>query len=858
MSEISSESVLSEADLFMFVDLPPRSVGEVASGSLLTCSGDTPVSEAARMMHASHHGSILIVDDGHPVGIWTERDAMAVDLTREDAFDRPIAEVMTKGVRTIAASVSLTEAGVRFKKEKIRHLLVVDPDGRPLGMVSQTDVVLNHGAEHFLTFRHVRSIMSRRPPFLRADMPLATAARMIRDSASDAALVMSPEWEDAGIVTERDIVRLIAERLNGAIGDAASRPVVCVHPNATLLTARNLFAKHGIRHLAVRGDAGRFVGLLSFSDILDTLQYEYVEQINTALRRSRKDLYVARQVIEAALDAVLVTDKNGRIEYVNPAFTKLTGYTPAEVIGRNPRIMQSGRHGPEFYANMWQDLVDIGYWQGEIWNRRKDGEVFVEWLTINTIRGDDGSIAKYAAIFSDITEKKKTEELVWTQANYDALTGLPNRRLFYDRLEQEVKKAQRGRSLALLFIDLDRFKEVNDILGHDVGDLLLKEAASRIVHCVRESDTVARLGGDEFMVILSGLSDTNRVEAVAELIVRALEKPFRLGDEHAYLSASVGITLCPSDARDVETLVKNADQAMYVAKGLGRNCFSYFTASMQTAAQERLKLSNDLRRALEAGEFELYYQPIVELGTGRIRKAEALLRWHHPTRGTIEPAQFIPIAEETGLINSIGEWVFREAALMAKQWCDAQACGTSCRDGAEKAPDAHGCPVQISLNKSPRQFFTGNTNHTWVALLKEIGLPSRCIAIEITEGLLLEDRIDVAAKMIDFRNAGIEVTLDDFGTGYSAMSYLQKFDIDILKIDQSFVRDLATNRNDLAIAEAIIVMGHKLGLQVVAEGIETVEQRDLLAAAGCDFGQGFLFFRPLPTAEFVSRVVSPR
>ena len=431
-------------------------------------------------------------------------------------------------------------------------------------------------------------------------------------------------------------------------------------------------------------------------------------------------------------------------------------------------------------------------------------------------------------------ERKRLDDLMWSHANYDLLTKLPNRRLFRDRLQQDIRKTQRADlSLALMFIDLDMFKEVNDTLGHDIGDLLLVDVARRLSGCVRDSDTVARISGDEFTVILPELTESNRAEKVAQNIIYALTQPFCIGKETIYISASVGITLCPNDANDLESLLKNADQAMYAAKKQGRNCFSYFTNRMQEEAQSRMLLIKDLRDALPANQFKVYFQPIVDMASGRIVKAEALIRWFHPERGMVSPAQFIPLAEETGLIGDIGNWVFKEAAKWMARWHER---GYSC--------------AQVSVNKSPKQF-TANTKHNdWLDYLQQINLPSGCIVIEITEGLLLDERADVAASLLLFRDAGIQVAIDDFGTGYSSLSYLKKFHIDFLKIDQSFVRDLATDPNDLALSEAIIVMAHKLGIKVVAEGVETAEQRDMLAAAGCDYAQGYLFARPMPAEEF--------
>jgi len=387
----------------------------------------------------------------------------------------------------------------------------------------------------------------------------------------------------------------------------------------------------------------------------------------TQRKQAEKSMQLASLVYQNSSEAMMVTDADGDIITINPAFTEQTGYTEQEAIGQNTRILNSGHHDQKFFQDMWYAINTNGHWQGEIWNRRKNGEIFVEWLTINAIRDTDGSVQRWVALFSDITEKKESDELIWQQANFDPLTGLPNRRMFHDRLEQEIKKSHRAElPLALLFLDLDRFKEVNDTLGHGMGDLLLQEAAQRISGCVRETDTVARLGGDEFTLILGELDDPGSIERVSQNILGRLSEPFLLEKEVVYVSASIGITLYPSDAEDIDTLLKHADQAMYAAKQQGRNRFSYFTASMQEAAESRMILASDLRHALEAGQFKVYYQPIIDLDTGLIHKAEALLRWKHPKHGFINPAEFIPIAEDTGLIVDIGNWVFEEAARQVK------------------------------------------------------------------------------------------------------------------------------------------------------------------------------------------------
>ncbi|MHB0990818.1 MAG: sensor domain-containing protein [Burkholderiales bacterium] len=449
-------------------------------------------------------------------------------------------------------------------------------------------------------------------------------------------------------------------------------------------------------------------------------------------------------------------------------------------------------------------------------------------------RDAENRALRATGMMSDISRHKQTEQEQWNQANFDALTGLPNRRLFRSRLDDAVKKSERAKPmLALLFIDLDRFKEANDLLGHDVGDQLLIEAARRIAECVRLTDTVARLGGDEFTVILEDVDEHAHIERVTQQIIEAIAQPFYLDNEVVYLSASVGITLHSEYTHSSEELVKNADQAMYAAKNAGRNRFSYFTRVMQESADQRLRLGGDLRHALSRNQLEVYYQPVVDLASGCIAKAEALLRWHHPALGMLEPTLFIPIAEETGQIKLIGDWVFKHAAACSQRW--------------EKQL---GQAFQIAVNKSPAQFMSQADNNNWTRHLHHIGLNGSSIVIEITEGLLLNASPMVAAKLSVFRDCGMQLALDDFGTGYSSMSYLQKFDIDYLKIDQSFIAGITGNEADWAIAESIIVMAHRLGLQVIAEGIETEAQKALLVTAGCNYGQGFLFSQAVCAEDF--------
>jgi diguanylate cyclase (GGDEF)-like protein/PAS domain S-box-containing protein len=487
----------------------------------------------------------------------------------------------------------------------------------------------------------------------------------------------------------------------------------------------------------------------------------------------------------------------------------------------------------------WADRVSMlqqsqHYSLREVPIRRQNGQILIMRLNEVLVTDGDGHESLWS-IFEDITEQKKTDEIIWNQANFDPLTGLPNRRMFQNSLDYEIKNSNRqSRIMALMFLDLDKFKEVNDTRGHEKGDLLLIEAARRIAGCVRETDVVARLGGDEFTVILPNLESTSNVERVARKIVVDLAQPFDLGDDKAFIGVSIGIALYPGDADSLEELMNHADQAMYQAKAGGRNRFCYFTHTLQELSQKRHRMIKDMWDGLNKGEFELHYQPIVELTSGDIHKAEALIRWRHPTFGLVNPSEFIPLAEETGMIKEIGNWVFREAEKQVKH-----------------LRENYHPRFQISINQSPIQFRIKQSHaEDWLSFIGASGHLNQAIAIEITEDLLQETNEHVENQLSRYREAGLQLSLDDFGSGYSSIAYLNRFDFDYVKIDQAFIRDLAPNSNEYALSEAITLMAHRLGLKVIAEGVETSLQHDQLRAAGCDYAQGYFFSRPLPMEEF--------
>ncbi|PPC93320.1 MAG: GGDEF domain-containing protein [Methylotenera sp.] len=545
-----------------------------------------------------------------------------------------------------------------------------------------------------------------------------------------------------------------------------------------------------------------------------------------------------KSVLNTAMDAVVQILPDGTITGWTGQAENIFGWTSIEAVGRPLHELIIPHQFIQAHLAGMRHFMATG--EGPVLNKRieitalrRDRSEFPVELTIS--HHGSGNNVEFSAFLRDITDRKNSADQLFNLAHYDVITNLPNRLLFYDRLEQELKKSQRTPTqLAIILLDLDHFKEVNDTLGHDKGDVLLKEVAQRLKHCIRDTDTVARLGGDEFTLILPYNSDLHVIERVAQNILVSLAEPFKLGASPVYISGSMGITLFPDDAISIEELLQNADQAMYAAKNQGRNQYSYFTSAMQSYAKERAILASDLRVAISEQQFVLLYQPIVNLANKRIEKAEALIRWVHPIKGVIPPVEFIPIAEQTGLILEIGEWVFQEAAKQVGKW-----------------RERYNSDFQISVNKSPVQFYDRSTGHSsWSDQLKEMGLPRNSIVVEITESLLLDASNHVTNQLATLRSDGFKIAIDDFGTGYSSLSYLKQFEVDYLKIDKSFISQLKSDSSDLALCEAIIVMAHKLGIKVIAEGVETEEQSNLLFAAGCDYAQGYLFSKPVSPEKF--------
>lgn len=793
---------------------------------------------------------ILVSVKGIPAAQW----AMVATLPTAEAF-APIAALQQRVLGAAVLFSLLAGVGIgwlawRLLKRQLTpvvdatHLLAAQADAgevvRPLPVTSQDEVgaLIN-------SFNRLLASLSQRS----RDLQESEAYNKVLFTESHIALTVMDPTIPALIDCNQAALDIYGfeslEQLRAARPADVSTPTQYDGRDSTLLAFENI-------QLALRNRAHVFewrhrrpdgvvwdaeVHVFAFEHAGKTLLQFSMQDI-TARKRAEADLRISATAFESQ-EGMVITDANKQILRINAACSEITGYAPEEVIGQTPRVFSSGRHDTAFYDQLWSSIHSTGSWKGEIWNRRKNGEIYPQWAHISAVRGPDGTVTHYVASFIDISQRKSAEDEIRHLAFYDPLTRLPNRRLLLDRLRQAViASARSDAAVALLFIDLDNFKTLNDTMGHDKGDLLLESVARRLTACVREEDTVARLGGDEFVLMVEGLSRqggdaADHARVVAQKVLDALAEVHDLDGLRYACTASIGVSLSGPESDSVDELLKRADLAMYQAKAAGRNTLRFFDPHMQATVMAHAALEADLRAGLQSSQLVLYYQPQVD-AAHRITGAEALVRWQHPRRGLVSPAEFIPLAEETGLILALGHRVLEVACQQLVAW-------------AQEPATEH---LTMAVNVSARQFHQADFVDQVLAVLARTGARPQRLKLELTESLLVSNFEEVITKMQALRGHGVSFSLDDFGTGYSSLAYLKRMPLEQLKIDQSFVRDVLTDINDAVIAKTIITLAQSLGLGVIAEGVETQAQREFLGQAGCHAYQGYYFSRPLPIDVF--------
>lgn len=812
-------------------------VMDICRQDVVTCQQRENVLSAIRLMAEYNIGSVVVCNGQTPVGILTRRDAMR--LTPDNSEAGVTAEqVMSTPLITITADAGIDELGIELMSGHIRHAVVVDDQGELIGVVSESDIVNSHGLEHDLFMRSVYDVCNHNPMRFPDNCSLRLTVERIRSAGHTAALIDGLNGE-LKIITETDIIRLIAASSNDLdkpLYEFTFKKLISVPGSVSLFNARRHFRKHGFRHLGVLNDQSEVIGLASYSDILRNVELDYIFRLRELLNdrsyrlnETRNHLRIIEKVIDSSMEGIVICNAEGNIQSVNPAFTQITGYQDWEVIGSNPSILSSGRHDKAFYSRMWDQLQRKGRWQGEIWNRNKDGRVYPEWLSITAIESEQGEVIQYAAIFHDLTEIKRSEARINKMSYFDEVTHLANRRLFIDRLHNALTYAgDHDNIVALVNMDLDWFKSINDRFGQSEGDLVLKEVARRIEDTLGDADTAARPGGDEFSIIMTGLDSPDELPLFLDRLTKVISAPVLINDTEIRLTASIGIAMYPGDAADTEDLLRCADAAMHEAKNLGRNSYHFFSPALDQQSRSRFQLTTMLQGALEKDEFRLFYQPKVCLKTGRVKGVEALLRWFSAELGEVSPSDFIPLAEDMGLIDQIGDWVMLMAVKQGAAW------------------QQQGLAVNVGVNVSARQFQRGNVAGRVISLLNRYKLSPDHFSIELTETSFMHSADKTRSAISDLLKLGVGVAIDDFGTGYSSLNYVRTMALSQLKIDLSFIQNIENSEKDRRLVEAMIAMAHAMDFEVIAEGVETREQLALLKRMGCDQAQGFFLSRPQP------------
>ncbi|MBA4502052.1 EAL domain-containing protein [Marinobacterium marinum] len=813
-------------------------VADICQSSLISVEPGTSLSCAIELMIQHHVGSVLVKEQGQVLGIITRRQIMGMVLTQ--AGEGLVTRQMPRALPHVSGDLELDELGFELTGMRATHALVFEGSGRCLGIVSQSDVVTHQGLEHDLFPRLLRSVTHFDVVRLSESCTFRHALERMYD-ANYSAVLVGDEARGWRIMTETDVVRVLTEETDHDVSlkSLGLPELIAVEDDMSLFEVRRWFRRHRFRHIGVRDQAGRVIGLASYADILRSVERDYSYRLrallndqSSALEQSRHNLKLIERVVNASREGVVITDARGRILSVNPAFTAITGYSTAEAVGNKPSMLSSGLHDTRFYQLLWSVLALEGCWQGEIWNRRKDGTVYPEWLSITAIKDDHGEVCQYAAIFHDLTEMKRSQAQMQQLSWFDPLTGLANRRLFEDRLRLAYNYCREQQQvMALLALDIDLFKQINDRFGHSGGDRLLEQMATRIETVLAGRGTAARPAGDEFYIILTDTSDESRLTDFLDELTCALAVPFWLGREEVWVLVSMGVAMAPIDADSGEALIRCAEIALQHSKEQGRNTICFFTPEQHGATLSRYRLAGLLHQALDNQEFSLVYQPQVAIDSGDLLGVEALLRWYNPQLGQVSPEVFIPVAEDAGLIEAVGSWVLERAIAEAASWA------------------TRGLLLKLSVNFSARQFQRGQVAGQVLELLEQYQLPGEQLVVELTESCFMHSTDATERELVSLRQQGVRVAIDDFGTGYSSLGYIRNMSLDMIKIDRSFISQLDETQTSGRLVKAIIDMAHAMALDVIAEGVETEQDLKVLQRLGCDQAQGYHIARPMSSAE---------
>jgi diguanylate cyclase (GGDEF)-like protein/PAS domain S-box-containing protein len=818
--------VVSETDFRLHINLTTlagrRQIASVMSRSVFSLQPQASLLDALNLMQSHRDSCVVVVEGERPIGIVTERDIVRLYSGNPKQADIPVREVMTSPVLSILLGNTINEAADRMLTAKVRHLVVVDHAGRIAGLLSEHDLT------HAMTLGLIDDKLIAEGAFLHTLVKTIPDMVWLKD-VDGVFLACNPRFERFFGAKEKDIV-------GKTDYDFVDKELACLFREHDRKAMENgvpniseewvTYADDGHRELLekiktpMHDSQGNLIGVLGIARNI------------TKRKLAEESLLITASVFNNSHDAILITDANNVIMDVNPAFTQITGYSREEVIGKNPRLLSSGRQSNTLYDVMWQSLKQKNAWRGELWNQRKSGEIYAGLLSIAAICDDEGKVQRHVGVFSDITHLKEHEAELNRVAHYDALTGIPNRVLLADRMKQAIAQTAREQSMmSVCYLDLDGFKPINDTMGHDAGDQVLIEVARRIENTIRGGDTVARLGGDEFVVLLRQEKGEECVATLKRLLA-AIAQPITVKNKSHTLSASIGVSIYPLDDEDPDTLLRHADQAMYIAKQSGKNCFHIYDPSLDLRARKHHEFLESIRYGLEHGQFELHYQPKVNLRTQELVGAEALIRWRHPERGLLSPAEFLRPIENTELDIVLGEWVTATALTQMDRWRQA------------------GLDIEISINISAYHLESSRfTEKLRQQLARYPDMPPSRLQIEVLETAALNDIAIVREIIVACRKLGVGFALDDFGTGYSSLSYLSILPVDVLKIDQSFVRGMLKNKGDMAIVQGIVALARAFDRQTVAEGIEIVEHYQALLDIGCEIGQGYGIARPMLADE---------